>query len=131
VYELAILSCAFSCSAFAALAISADVLDRVVIGDPGYIGRGGGARSGSELSHLRGQSLGISDAFTILGTCVVLEARRLTWEYGQSLDYCLARKIVGVERALGLESHSGHSMALRKVVTRCDSNRQCRNVERN
>jgi hypothetical protein len=73
VYELDMLSCAFSCSAFAALAMSADVLGRVVIGEPGYIGRGGGARSGSELSHLRGQSLGISDAFSLLSTHVVLE----------------------------------------------------------
>jgi hypothetical protein len=55
VYELAgKLSRAFSSSAFAARMMAADVLGRVVsVGEPGFSGRGGGARSGSALSHLR------------------------------------------------------------------------------
>jgi hypothetical protein len=54
VYELAgKLSRAFSSSAFAACMMSADVFGRVVrLGEPGFKGNGGGARSGSELSHL-------------------------------------------------------------------------------
>jgi hypothetical protein len=54
VYELAgKLSRAFSSSALAACMMSADVLGRVVrFGEPGFNGSGGGARSGSELSHL-------------------------------------------------------------------------------
>jgi hypothetical protein len=54
VYELAgKLSRAFSSSAFAACMMSADVFGRVVrFGEPGFKGSGGGARSGSELSHL-------------------------------------------------------------------------------
>jgi hypothetical protein len=54
VYELAgKLSRAFSSSALAACMMSADVFGRVVrFGEPGFNGRGGGARSGSELSHL-------------------------------------------------------------------------------
>lgn len=54
VYELAgKLSRAFSSSALAACMIAADVFGRVVrLGDPGFNGSGGGARSGSELSHL-------------------------------------------------------------------------------
>jgi hypothetical protein len=122
------LSCAFSCSAFAALAMSADVLGRVVIGEPGFIGRGGGARSGSELSHLRGQSIGISDLCSTCGTGIVLNYLRHTWEYGQSLGR-LTRKNVDVEQVLGLESHSGHSMALCESVTRGDQNRYRPNVE--
>lgn len=61
-YELAaMLSRAFSSSALAALAMAADVLGRVVrLGEPGLRGSGGGARSGSELSHLRDQTFGIS-----------------------------------------------------------------------
>ncbi len=56
VYELVgRLSRAFSSSAFAACMIAADVLGRVVmLGEPGFNGNGGGARSGSELSHLVG-----------------------------------------------------------------------------
>ena len=47
------LSRAFSSSAFAARIIAADVLGRVVsVGEPGFKGSGGGARSGSALSHL-------------------------------------------------------------------------------
>lgn len=54
VYALAgALSRAFSSRAFAVAAMAADVFGRVVrLGDPGFIGSGGGARSGSELSHL-------------------------------------------------------------------------------
>jgi hypothetical protein len=54
VYELAgKLSRAFSSSALAACMMSADVFGRVVrFGEPGFKGSGGGARSGSELSHL-------------------------------------------------------------------------------
>jgi hypothetical protein len=54
VYELAgALSRAFSSSALAVAAIAADTLGRVVgLGEPGFMGSGGGARSGSELSHL-------------------------------------------------------------------------------
>ena len=54
VYELVgKLSRAFSSSAFAARIIAADVLGRVVsVGEPGFMGSGGGARSGSALSHL-------------------------------------------------------------------------------
>lgn len=54
VYELMdMLSRAFSSNALAACAIAAEVPRRVVrTGDPGFSGRGGGARSGSELSHL-------------------------------------------------------------------------------
>lgn len=54
-YELAgKLSRAFSSSAFAACMIAADAPGRVVrFGEPGFNGRGGGARSGSELSHLK------------------------------------------------------------------------------
>ena len=56
VYELAgKLSRAFSSSAFAACIMAADVLGRVVrLGEPGFNGNGGGARSGSALSHLEG-----------------------------------------------------------------------------
>lgn len=55
VYELAgRLSRAFSSSALAACMMAADVLGRVVMfGEPGFSGNGGGARSGSELSHLK------------------------------------------------------------------------------
>lgn len=55
VYELAgKLSRAFSSSALAACIIAADVFGRVVrLGEPGFNGSGGGARSGSELSHLK------------------------------------------------------------------------------
>jgi hypothetical protein len=65
VYELAgILSRAFSSSALAAFAMAADVFGRVVrLGEPGFRGRGGGARSGSELSHLRDQILVVSGMF--------------------------------------------------------------------
>lgn len=54
-YELAgKLSRAFSSSALAACIMSAEVLGRVVnFGEPGFKGSGGGARSGSELSHLK------------------------------------------------------------------------------
>lgn len=54
VYELAgKLSRAFSSSALAACMMAADVLGRVVrFGEPGFNGNGGGARSGSALSHL-------------------------------------------------------------------------------
>lgn len=54
VYELVgKLSRAFSSSALAALAMAAEVFGRVVrLGEPGFNGSGGGARSGSELSHL-------------------------------------------------------------------------------
>lgn len=54
VYALAgKLSRAFSSSAFAACIMAADVFGRVVrFGEPGFNGSGGGARSGSELSHL-------------------------------------------------------------------------------
>ena len=53
-YELAgKLSRAFSSSALAACMMAADVLGRVVrFGEPGLMGNGGGARSGSALSHL-------------------------------------------------------------------------------
>lgn len=58
------LSRAFSSSALAAAAIVAEVFARVVRfgepGTPGFSGRGGGARSGSELSHLRDQILCVS-----------------------------------------------------------------------
>ena len=62
VYELAgMLSRAFSSNALAAAAMWADVLGRVVMfGEPGFSGNGGGARSGSELSHLRNQSFRVS-----------------------------------------------------------------------
>ena len=61
VYELGMLSRAFSSKAFAAAAMWAEVFGRVVrFGDPGFSGRGGGARSGSELSHLRNQGLRVS-----------------------------------------------------------------------
>lgn len=47
-------SLAFSVSAAAAAATVADVFGRVVTtGEPGFNGSGGGARSGSALSHLR------------------------------------------------------------------------------
>lgn len=61
VYELAgKLSRAFSSSAFAAFAIAVDVPGRVVkLGEPGFNGSGGGARSGSELSHLVNHVSGI------------------------------------------------------------------------
>jgi hypothetical protein len=63
VYELAgMLSRAFSSSAFAALAIAAEVFGRVVrLGEPGFKGNGGGARSGSELSHLQDRISDVSD----------------------------------------------------------------------
>lgn len=51
------LSRAFSSNALAAFWMSSDVFGRVVMlgepGTPGFRGSGGGARSGSELSHLR------------------------------------------------------------------------------
>jgi hypothetical protein len=57
VYELAgaaALSRAFSSSALAACMMRADVFGRNVrFGEPGFKGSGGGARSGSELSHLK------------------------------------------------------------------------------
>ena len=55
VYELAgALSRAFSSSALAVAAMIADVFGLVErFGEPGFRGSGGGARSGSELSHLR------------------------------------------------------------------------------
>jgi len=61
VYELAgKLSRAFSSNAFAAFAIAVDVPGRVVkLGEPGFSGSGGGARSGSELSHLANHVSGI------------------------------------------------------------------------
>jgi hypothetical protein len=61
VYELAgKLSRAFSSSAFAAFAIAVEVPGRVVmLGEPGFSGSGGGARSGSELSHLANHVSGI------------------------------------------------------------------------
>jgi hypothetical protein len=61
VYELAgKLSRAFSSSALAAFAIAVDVPARVVkLGEPGFNGSGGGARSGSELSHLVNSVSGI------------------------------------------------------------------------
>lgn len=54
VYELAgKLSRAFSSRAFAACMMAAEVFGRVdIFGEPGFNGSGGGARSGSELSHL-------------------------------------------------------------------------------
>jgi hypothetical protein len=63
VYELAgKLSRAFSSSALAACMISADVFGRVVrFGEPGFNGSGGGARSGSELSHLNRRVSRMSD----------------------------------------------------------------------
>lgn len=72
VYELVgKLSRAFSSSAFAAFAIAADVFGRIErLGEPGFSGRGGGARSGSELSHLRERNLGVSGMIsTRLGEC--------------------------------------------------------------
>jgi hypothetical protein len=62
VYELVgRLSRAFSSRALAAFTIAAEVFGRVVrLGEPGLRGSGGGARSGSELSHLRGKSLDVS-----------------------------------------------------------------------
>jgi hypothetical protein len=53
-YGLGALSRAFSWNSFAASAMAADVPARVVTGDDGFgfKGSGGGARSGSELSHL-------------------------------------------------------------------------------
>ena len=64
VYELVgRLSRAFSSSAFAARIIAADVLGRVVsVGEPGFMGSGGGARSGSALSHLHGSQWRVDDA---------------------------------------------------------------------
>lgn len=55
VYELAgKLSRALSSKALAACMMAADVFGRVVrFGEPGFNGSGGGARSGSALSHLR------------------------------------------------------------------------------
>lgn len=48
------LSRALEVNASAAAAILADVFDLVAgLDDPGFSGSGGGARSGSELSHLR------------------------------------------------------------------------------
>lgn len=56
VYELDVLfSRLFSANAAAAAWMFADTLGRVA-GLPGFNGRGGGARSGSELSHLRFES---------------------------------------------------------------------------
>lgn len=52
VYELGAFSRLFSANAAAAAWMFADALGRVA-GLPGFNGRGGGARSGSELSHLR------------------------------------------------------------------------------
>lgn len=54
-YELTgALSRALSASCFAAAAMLADVFGRLVgLEVPGFNGSGGGARSGSELSHLR------------------------------------------------------------------------------
>jgi hypothetical protein len=52
VYEGA-LSLARSSNCLAAAAIAAEVFGRVaMLGEPGFRGNGGGARSGSELSHL-------------------------------------------------------------------------------
>jgi hypothetical protein len=55
VYELAgKLSRAFSSSALAAFMMAADVFGRTPrVGEPGLRGNGGGARSGSALSHLK------------------------------------------------------------------------------
>ena len=49
------LSRAFSVKAACADCIAVEVLgrDEETIGEEGFIGKGGGARSGSELSHLR------------------------------------------------------------------------------
>lgn len=61
-YELGRLSRAFSARSLAVSAICADVPARVVIGDDavGFRGSGGGARSGSELSHLNLRNRGVS-----------------------------------------------------------------------
>ena len=68
-YELAgKLSRAFSSSALAACMMAADVFGRVVMfGEPGFNGSGGGARSGSELSHLKRRVSLISCACLRLG----------------------------------------------------------------
>jgi len=48
------LSLAFSVNAACADCMALDVFGRdVTMGDDGFMGNGGGARSGSELSHLR------------------------------------------------------------------------------
>lgn len=54
VYELGAFSLALAVMRAAASSIRFDVLDRVIglPGTPGFNGSGGGARSGSELSHL-------------------------------------------------------------------------------
>ena len=58
------LSRAFSSNALAACAMTAEVPARVVrMGEPGFSGRGGGARSGSELSHL-GRRNRVSDGIS-------------------------------------------------------------------
>ena len=68
-YELAgKLSRALSSSALAACMMAADVFGRVVrFGEPGFSGSGGGARSGSELSHLKRRVSLISCACLQLG----------------------------------------------------------------
>ena len=59
------LSLAFAVSASAAAAIVADVFGLDAgLDDPGFSGSGGGARSGSELSHLYFVRLGISLVIT-------------------------------------------------------------------
>jgi hypothetical protein len=87
VYELAgALSRAFSSSssALAACMMRADVFGRNVrFGEPGFKGSGGGARSGSELSHLKSHVSLCLDAY-------------LHWDVGERM--CVADKfpIAGV-----------------------------------
>lgn len=55
------LSRALAVKASAAAAIDAEVLGLAAgLAEPGFNGRGGGARSGSELSHLRGPTIDVS-----------------------------------------------------------------------
>lgn len=55
------LSRALAVKASAAAAIDAEVLGLAAgLADPGFNGRGGGARSGSELSHLRVPRIDVS-----------------------------------------------------------------------
>jgi hypothetical protein len=101
VYELiGMLSRAFSSNALAACAMTDEVPARVVrIGEPGFKGRGGGARTGSELSHLDGWNR-VSDG--ILERCEWGRSEtKHTW--GCAISNQL-RRTVGGGLALGLWS---------------------------
>lgn len=103
------LSRAFSSSAFAARIIAADVLGRVVsVGEPGFMGSGGGARSGSALSHLeRGQSR-VDDAprraervwKTYMGMVLSMEENEDPWWRTSSRSWECSRSIEDIASGL-------------------------------